>query len=66
MEGVNTCPMILRLRLILSFDKGGSIEQKSIDLGIYHEAKTPYSLQHNGAVERKNRILVEIKNSMLK
>ncbi|KAJ9553005.1 hypothetical protein OSB04_017050 [Centaurea solstitialis] len=35
------------------------------DRGIIHETTTPYTPQQNGVVERKNRVLKEMVNSML-
>lgn len=35
------------------------------DYGIHRETSTPYTSQQNGIVEKKNRILTEMVNTML-
>jgi transposase InsO family protein len=51
-------------------DRGGEYFSNEFDLfcaehGIIHERMLPYSPQSNGVVERKNRTLTDIVNSML-
>ena len=54
----------------LQSDRGGEYGSDFLkDLcekdGIIHEVSTPYTPQHNGIVERKNRTLKEMMNAML-
>ena len=55
---------------VLRSDRGGeyfSSEFNSFceEYGIIHECTTPYTQQHNGIVERKNRTFLEMVNDML-
>ena len=54
---------------VLRSDRGGEYESSFVDFcaqhGIIHETTTPYSLQYNGVVERKNHTLKEMMNAML-
>ena len=55
---------------VLKSDRGGeyfSTEFNSFceEYGIIHECTTPYTAQHNGIAERKNRIFLEMVNAML-
>ena len=54
---------------VLRSDRGGEYESPFVDFcaqhGIIHETTTPYSPQSNGMVERKNRTLKEMANTML-
>lgn len=34
--------------------------------GIFHEVTSPYTLQHNGLAERRNRTILNMARSMLK
>ena len=51
----------------LRTDKGGEYYNPSYfqEMGIVHETTAGYSPQSNGAVERKNRTLKEMVNSMI-
>jgi transposase InsO family protein len=37
-----------------------------INQGIVHEVITPYTIQHNGLGERRNRTLLDMTRSMIK
>ena len=54
---------------VLRSDRGGEYESPFVDFcaqhEILHETTTPYSSQSNKVVERKNRTLKEMMNSML-
>ena len=54
---------------MLRSDRGGEHESPFFDVcaqhGIIHETTTPYSPQSNRVVERKNRTLKEMMNTML-
>ena len=51
----------------LRTDRGGKYmnPQYFQSFGIMHESTAPYTPQQNGVVERKNRVLKEMVNSML-
>ena len=54
----------------LRSDRGGEYFSSEFDFfcelqGVVHESSTPYTPQQNGLVERKNRTLVDMVNSML-
>ena len=54
---------------VLRSDRGGGYESPFVDVcaqhGIINETTTPYAPQSNGMVERKNRTLKEMINTML-
>ncbi|EOX94625.1 Uncharacterized protein TCM_004260 [Theobroma cacao] len=51
----------------LRSDRGGKYYSPSYfaSTGIIHHILAPYTLQHNGAVEKKNRVLTEMVTAML-
>jgi transposase InsO family protein len=56
---------------ILRTDGGGEytsryFESYCTSQGIIHEVTTPYTPQHNGLVERRNKSLLDMARSMLK
>jgi len=56
---------------ILRTDRGGEYTSKEFEdfcesKGIIHEVTTPYTPQHNGLAERRNKILLNMVRSMLK
>nr|XP_004488491.1 uncharacterized protein LOC101509666 [Cicer arietinum] len=54
-----------RMMEIIYSDVCGPFEEVSIG-GILHEVTAPYTPQHNGTAERKNKIIVNMARSMLK
>jgi len=56
---------------ILKTDGGGEYTSRDFESyctnqGIIHEVTAPYTLQHNGLAERRNRSLLDMARSMLK
>ena len=56
---------------ILRTDGGGEFNSREIeafctDKGILHEVTAPYTPQHNGVVERRNRTIMNMVRSMLR
>ena len=56
---------------ILRTDGGGEFNSREIeafctDKGIIHEVTAPYTPQHNGVVERRNRTIMNMVRSMLR
>ena len=52
-------------------DGGGEYTSKefeafSVNEGIVHEVTAPYTPQHNGLAERRNRTILDMTRSMLK
>jgi transposase InsO family protein len=55
---------------VLRSDRGGEYFSKEFSTfceenGIIHQMTAPYTPQHNGLAERKNRTLVDMVNAML-
>ena len=56
---------------VLRTDEGGEYTSKAFNTyceqhGIIHEVTTPYTPQHNGLVERRNRTILDMARNMLK
>jgi transposase InsO family protein len=56
---------------ILRTDRGGEYTSKEFEVfcvneGIVHEVTAPYTPQHNGLAERRNRAILDMTRSMLK
>ena len=60
----------LRLKVFRT-DGGGEFNSKEVmefceSKGIHHEVITPYTPQHNGVAERRNRMLLDMCRCMIK